>query len=119
MTGARLAIATTILISGAVLLVGCGRLTVSGTLVIHSGFGAPSQPLFGSNIAAISSSGRVVEQLRTAPDGSFTLMLEKGFYTVELLPLVGGVGPREQVVVAVGRYVSGRDRSVHLLLVLP
>jgi hypothetical protein len=119
MTGTRLAIATTILVSGAVLLVGCGRLTVSGTLVIHSGFGAPSQPLYGSTVAAISSSGRVVEQVRTAPDGSFTLTLEKGFYTVELLPLVGGVGPEERVVVGVGRYVPGRDRSVHLLLVSP
>jgi hypothetical protein len=92
---------------------------VVGGLVIRTSFGSPSQPLFGATIEALAPSGRVVQRVHTAPDGSFSLALERGFYTVELLPVTGGRGPSEQVVVGVGRYAPAHDRRVHLVLVWP
>jgi hypothetical protein len=58
-----------------------------------------------------------VARVRIAPDGSFSLALERGFYTVVLLPPAGGVGSSERVVAGVGRYAAAGERHRHLVLV--
>lgn len=111
-----LAVAT-LLVALALLLAGCGRITVIGSALTQGPSGTPSRPLAGATVEALAGSSVVAARVRTAPDGSFSLALERGFYAVVLLPPAGGVGPSVGVLVGVGRYAPAYARRLHLVLV--
>jgi hypothetical protein len=116
--GGKRAMAAAAALLVALALTGCGRITVVGSALTRGPSGTPSRPLPGATVEAVAtSSGAIVARVRTAPDGGFLLELERGFYTVVLLPPAGGVGPSERVVAGVGRYAPAIDRHLHLVLV--